>query len=69
MMNIVEEVLRELFRILRHIEYKYSVVDSMKVTDWLRGLHELSINVKGGSTLFPVHAKLTGSELEFITCI
>jgi hypothetical protein len=43
MMNIVEEVLRELFRILRHIEYKYSVVDSMKVIDWLRGLHELFI--------------------------
>jgi hypothetical protein len=33
MMNIVDEVLRKLFRILRHIEYEYSVVDSTKVTD------------------------------------
>jgi hypothetical protein len=41
----------------------------MKVTDWLRGLHVLFVNVKGDSALFPVHAKLTGSELEFITCI
>jgi hypothetical protein len=38
----------------------------MKVTDWLRGLHVLFVNVKGGSTLFPVHAKLTGSAAEFI---
>jgi len=26
----------------------------------------LFVNVKGGSTLFPVHAKLTGSAAEFI---
>jgi len=34
----------------------------------VRGLHELFINVrmKSGSTLFPVHAKLTGSEVEFV---
>ena len=32
------------------------------------GLHELFINVRvrGGSTLLPVHAKLTGSEVEFV---
>jgi hypothetical protein len=39
--DVVEEVLRELFRILSHIEYDYSVVDSTKFADWLRGLHEL----------------------------
>jgi hypothetical protein len=37
MMNIVDEVLMELFRIFRYIEYEYSVVDSRKITDWLRG--------------------------------
>jgi hypothetical protein len=46
-------------------------MDSTRFADWLRGLHELFINVrvKGGSTLFPVHAQLTGSEVEFINGI
>jgi hypothetical protein len=46
-------------------------MDSTRFADWLRGLHELFINVrvKGGSTLFQVHAKLTGSEVEFINGI
>jgi len=43
MMNIVDEVLMELFRIFRYIEYEYSVVDSRKITDWLRGLYELLV--------------------------
>jgi len=59
--DIVEEVLRMLFKLLSLIEYDYSIIDSTKVTEW--GLHELFINVKGGSTLFPV--QLTGSEVEF----
>ena len=69
--DVVEEVLKELFSLLSHIEYDYSIVDSTKITDWLRGLHELFVNVrvKGGSTLFPVHAKLTSSEVEFINGI
>jgi hypothetical protein len=49
--DVVEEVLRTLFRILGHIEYDYSVVDSMRITDWLMGLHELFVNVMGHSTL------------------
>jgi hypothetical protein len=69
--DIVEEVLKALFRILSLIEYEYSVVDSTKITDWFSGLHELFVNVRvrGGSTLFPVHAKLTSSEVEFINGI
>jgi len=65
--DIVEEVLRLLFRLLSLIEYDYSIVDSTKLTDWLRGLHELFINVRvrGGSMLFPLHAQLTDSEVDF----
>jgi hypothetical protein len=66
--DIVERVLRILFRLLSLIEYDYSIIDSTKFADWLRGLHELFINVrvKDGSALFPVHAQLTGSEVEFV---
>jgi len=64
--DIVEEVLRMLFSLLSPIEYDYSIMDSTKFADWFRGLHELFINVRGGSTLFPVHAQLTGSEVEFV---
>jgi hypothetical protein len=51
-------VLRALFRLLSLMDYNYSVVDSTKFTDWLRGLRELFINVrvKRGDTLFPVRA-------------
>ena len=36
--DIVEEVLRILFRLLSLIEYDYSIMDSTKFTDWwLRG--------------------------------
>jgi hypothetical protein len=45
--DIVDEVLKALFRIPSHIEYEYSVVDSTKITDWLKGLHELFVNVEG----------------------
>jgi len=62
--DIVERVLRMLFSLLSPIEYDYSIIDSTKFADWLRGLHELFINVRGGSTLFPV--QLTGSEVEFV---
>jgi hypothetical protein len=63
-----EEVLKALFRLLSLIDYDYSVVDSTKLTDWLKSLHELFINVrvKSGDTLFPVHAQLTSSEVEFV---
>jgi len=65
--DIVEEVLRMLFSLLSLIEYDYSIMDSTKFADWFRGLHEIFINVrvKDGGTLFPVHAQLTGSEVEF----
>jgi len=65
--DIVERVLRMLFKLLSLIEYDYSIMDSTKFADWLRGFHELFINVrvKDGGTLFPVHAQLTGSEVEF----
>ena len=57
-----------LFKLLSLIEYDYSVVDSTKFTDWLRRLHELFIDVRvrSGSTLFPVHAELTSSGVEFV---
>ena len=64
--DIVERVLRMLFKLLSLIEYDYSIMDSTKFADWLRGLHELFINVRDGSALFPVHAQLTGSEVEFV---
>jgi len=66
--DIVEEVLRMLFSLLSLIEYDYSIIDSTKFADWVRGLHELFINVRvrDGSALFPVHAQLTGSEVEFV---
>ena len=66
--DIVEEVLRILFSLLSLIEYDYSIIDSTKFADWVRGLHELFINVRvrGGCMLFPVHAQLTGSEVEFV---
>jgi hypothetical protein len=66
--DVVEEVLRALFRLLSLMDYDYSVIDSTKLTDWLKGLHELFIDVRvrSGSTLFPVHAQLTSSEVEFV---
>jgi hypothetical protein len=55
---------------VRHgeIDYDYSLVDSTKFTDWLKTLHELFIDVRvrNGYTLFPIHAKLTSSEVEFV---
>jgi hypothetical protein len=44
------------------------VVYSTKFTDWLKALHEIFIDVRvmGGETLFPVNAKLTSSEVEFV---
>jgi hypothetical protein len=44
------------------------MIDSTKLTDWLRGLYELfvDVRVRGGDTLFPVHAQLTSSEVEFV---
>ena len=35
--DIVEEVLRMLFKLLSLIEYDYSIIDSTKFADWLRG--------------------------------
>jgi hypothetical protein len=42
------------------MNYDYSVIDSMKFTDWLKALHEIFIDVRvrSGETLFPVHAQL-----------
>jgi len=45
--DIVERVLRILFKLLSLIEYDYSIMDSTKFADWVRGLHELFINVRG----------------------
>jgi len=60
--------LKALFKLLSLMDYDYSVVDSTKLTDWLRGLHELFIDVRvrSGDTLLPVHAQLTSSEVEFV---
>jgi len=35
-----------LLRLLSTIDYDYSVVDSTKFTDWLKGLHEIFIDVR-----------------------
>jgi len=66
--GIVERVLRMLSKLLSLIEYDYSIIDSTRFADLVRGLHELFINVRvrSGGTLSPVHAKLTGSEVKFI---
>jgi len=60
-------VLKTLLRLLSLMDYDYSVMDSTKFTDWLKGLHELFIDVRvrDGETLLPVHAQLTSSEVEF----
>jgi len=52
--DLLENVLKTLFNYLYYIEYDYSVMDSTKFTDWVKGLHELfvSVRVKSGSTLF-----------------
>ena len=65
---MVGEVLKVLLRLLSTIDYDYSVVDSTRFTDWLKALHELFIDVRvwSGYTLFPVHAQLTSSEVEFV---
>jgi hypothetical protein len=66
--DMVGEVLKALLRLLSLMDYDYSVVDSTRFTDWLKGPHELFIDVRvrGGETLFPVHAQLTGSEVGFV---
>jgi hypothetical protein len=66
--DMVWEVLKVLLGLLSTIDYDYSVVDSTKFTDWLNSLHEIFIDVRvrGGETLFPVHAQLTSSEVEFV---
>jgi hypothetical protein len=66
--DVVWEVLMKLVRLLTNMDYGYSVIDSTKFTNWLKGLHELFIDVRvrSGDTLFPVHAQLTSSEVEFI---
>jgi hypothetical protein len=66
--DAVEDVLRALFRLLSLMDYDHSVIDSTKLTGWLRGLHELFINVRvrSGDTLFPVHAQPTSSEVVFV---
>jgi hypothetical protein len=66
--DAVKEVLRTLFRLLSLMDYDHSAIDSTKLTDWLRGLHELFIDVRvrGGNVLFPIHAQLTSSEVVFV---
>jgi hypothetical protein len=58
--EVVGEVLKALLRPLSFMNYDYSVIDSMKFTDWLKALHEIFIDVRvrSGETLFPVHAQL-----------
>jgi hypothetical protein len=66
--EVVVEVLKTLLKLLTQMDYDYSVVDSTKFTDWLNSLHELFIDVRVRSSeaLFPVHAQLTSSEVEFV---
>jgi hypothetical protein len=66
--DVAVEVLKALLKLLTQMDYDYSVIDSTKFTDWLNSLHELFIDVRvrGGETLFPVHAQLTSSEVEFV---
>jgi hypothetical protein len=66
--DVVEDLLKALFRLLSLMDYDYSVIDSTKLAGWLRGLHELFVNVRVRSddTLFPVHAQLTSSEVELV---
>jgi hypothetical protein len=44
--DVVGEVLKALLRLLSLMDYDYSVVDSTKFTDWLKGPHELFIDVR-----------------------
>jgi hypothetical protein len=66
--DVVEEELKTLFRLLSLMDYDHSVVDSTKLADWLKSLHELFVNVRvrSGDTLSPVHAQLTSPEVEFV---
>jgi hypothetical protein len=66
--DVVEEVLKALFRLLSLMDYDYSVINSTKFTDWLKGLHKLFIDVRvrSGDALLPVHAQLTSSEVELV---
>jgi hypothetical protein len=43
-------------------------MDSTKFTDWRKESHELfiSIRVKNKEALFPIHSKITNSEVEFV---
>jgi hypothetical protein len=43
--GVVVEVLKALLSLLSLMDYDYSVMDSTKFTDWLKGLHELFIDV------------------------
>ena len=66
--DVVGEVLKAFLGLLTYMDYDYSVIDSTKFTDWLKGLHELFIDVKVRSreTLLPVHAQLKSSKVEFL---
>jgi hypothetical protein len=44
----VGEVLKMLPSLLSFMDYDYSVIDSTKFTDWLKGLHELFVDVRVG---------------------
>jgi len=44
--DVVGEVLKALLRLLSLMDYDYSVVDSTRFTDWLKGPHELFIDVR-----------------------
>ena len=66
--DIIEKVLITIFSILLFIDYDYSIMDSTKFNDWRKELHELfiSIRVKNKEALFPIHSKITNSEVEFV---
>ena len=51
--------------ILKYLDYYYTVLDSTKLTDWNKNLHEVFLCVRVGEALVPVYADSTTSEVEF----
>ena len=62
--DVVEEVLKELFSLLSHIEYECLVVDSTEVTDWFMGFMSYSLNVSGQHAISSTR-QANSSELKF----
>ena len=65
--RLVKDVLEVLLSILRFISYDYTVLDSTKFMDWRKHPHEafISVRVRLGEALYPIHADTNTSEAEF----